>query len=230
MELEASLPSSTVIELVLLMGTGRSISDDHWEEIDAAHIDVWEKAKSLFHVREYKNDTSTIRIELDWGPVLVRLRQRFQTMSRIFDPAVKNKELIRFPQRSIRVKCNVTVTREKRTKMQPVHDALHYTESFLHDVFLILNLAAPGCCSFARATLRPRQGYAPWLRGAELSLSDYPFDNAYMGHYWEKWPAPKILELEMVAQWYLAVRSGINQIPDNRAQKVLFRTDAHLQD
>ncbi len=210
---------------MLLMRIGRSISDDNWEEIDAAHITIWEKAKSLFRVFEHKHGTGTIRIEFDWSPVLARLRQHYRIMSQIFDPRVKKKDekVLRFPQRPVRVRCTVSVPRDKKAKdaLASVHPALYYAESTLHDLFLILNLAAPGSCSLWRAALRPPRGHARWL-GSDLSLSDYPFDNAYMGNYWNNWPAPKILELDKVAQWYRTVRNGINQIPENRAQKVLF--------
>jgi len=117
----------------------------------------------------------------------------------------------------------VTVSNSKLSKEVPVNHALYHVESFLHDMFLILNLAAPGSCSLWRATLRAKGSLARFrFARSELSLSDYEFDNAYMGIYWKKWPAPKIMELDKVAEWYRAVRNEINQIPENRAQKVLF--------
>jgi hypothetical protein len=94
--------NSSLIELIILMQTGRSISDDHWEEIDAAHIKVWQKAKVLLRVREYTNDAVTIRIEIDWSPTLARLRLHYRTMSRLTNPAVRDKKNIRFPRRPIR--------------------------------------------------------------------------------------------------------------------------------
>ena len=101
METKETPSPSTVIELILLMETGRSVSDDHWEEIDTAHIAIWEKAKKLFRVYEYKDDTGTTRIEFDWAPVLVRLRQHFRIMTLLFDPTIENstKMALRFRKR-----------------------------------------------------------------------------------------------------------------------------------
>ena len=53
-------------------------------------------------------------------------------------------------------------------------------------------------------------------------MSEYLFDLAFLGSYEGKWPAPKNLDLDKTIAWYRSVRAGLNQIPENRAQKVLF--------
>jgi hypothetical protein len=213
------------IDLVVLVQPSRSISDDHWEEIDASHIEVWEKADSLFKSYAYDSEKRSVRIEFDWKPIVRRLRQHLSVMRRIHAPDIADKyraySEIKFPRRPVRVNCTVTVTRKKDKKASAAHVALFDTESFLYDMFLILNLAAPGCCSFWSATLKERQTHPSWAEHP-LSLSEYSFDLAFLGSYEGKWPAPRLLDLEEVHTWYRSVRSGLNQIPENRAQKVLF--------
>jgi len=213
------------IELVLLMQPSRSISDAYWEEIDAAHIEVWKKAAVLFKSYTYDSEKRSVRIEFDWKPLLRRLRQFFSVMRRIRAPKIKDKYRafsdVKFPRRPVRVNCVVMVTRKKEKKANATHVALFDTESFLHDMFVILNLAAPGCCSLWSATLKERQAHPSWAAHT-LSLSEYSFDLAFLGSYEGKWPAPKILDLDKVHTWYRGVRSGLNQIPENRAQKILF--------
>jgi hypothetical protein len=222
---ERTSSRTDTIELVVLMQPSRSISDDHWEEIDASHIEVWRRAASFFKSYEYTSTKQSVRIEFDWKPIVRRLRQHFSFMQRIHTAGVADKYRAyteaKFPRRSVRVSCEVTVTRKKNAMSHANHVALFHTESFLYDMFLILNLAAPGCCSFWKAMLRERQAHPTWAEHA-LSLSEYPFDLAYLGSYERKWPAPKMLGLEKVLTWYRSVRSGINQIPENRSQKVLF--------
>lgn len=216
---------SREVDLIVSMSTGRSISDDHWEEIDAAHIEIWTQVKKLFLIRDSKHDGTAVHISFDWSPVLTRLRRHYKIMQRIYDPAVSaaEKNAIRFPRTPIRVKCKATVVQPDSDKMDAIHHAQHHLESYLHDLFLILNLAAPGCCSFwGHSSIRPVPPRPPRFAGVDLLLSEYQFDNSYMGGYWDKWPAPKIMDLEKVTRWYRAVRNGINQVPESRAQKVLF--------
>jgi hypothetical protein len=222
---KSTSPRTETIELVLLMQPSRSISDAHWEEIDAAHIEVWKKAASLFKSCTYDSEKRSVQIEFDWKPVVRRLRQHFSVMQRIHRPDIKDKyreySEMKFPRRPVRVNCAVTVTPKKDKKANAAHVALFCTESFLYDMFLMLNLAAPGCCSLGSAVLQERQARPTWA-GHSLSLSEYSFDLAFLGGYEGKWPAPKKLDLEKVHTWYRSVRSGLNQMPENRAQKVLF--------
>ena len=219
----ASLRSETV-ELVLLMHPSRSISDDHWEEIDALHIEVWRQVAALFSSYQYESDERVVRVKFDWTLVIRRLRETFRIMKRIHDPSIADKyaaAMGKFPHRPVRVNCRVTVSRKKSTKLGSDHIALDYAESFLYDLFVILNLAAPGCCSFWRAVLRARNSDSCRL-DQSLSLSEYSFDLAYLDSYEKKWPCAKLLDLEKVSTWYRSVRTGINQLPGNRAEKVLF--------
>src|SRR5215467_15273503 len=88
--------------------------------------------------------------------------------------------------------------------------------SVLHDIFLIMNIAAPGCCDFYRASLAGAQ-YEP-----NISLSNVNFENALYIHLHSGWPIIRILDLHRVVSWYEKVRQGISQIPQNPTERVLF--------
>jgi hypothetical protein len=216
--------STTRIELLLLIKGGGRSSDDHWKEVDAEDIRVWEKAETLLRAHTYPLGEKTIEIHFDWAAVTARLREDFRLKSRFYDQRLSNREreLIKFPRRPVRVKCHVTITAKKRLEARAaVFDALSHARSLLYDVFLMLNLAVPGCCSFWTAVLRPRVQHERWMT-AELSLSEYSFDEAYFGNFRNKWPAPGLLDVESVVNWYRGIRNGTNQIPENRTQKVFF--------
>src|SRR5690606_34992519 len=72
-----------------------------------------------------------------------------------------------------------------------------------------------------RATLRLRGGGERW-NTRELSLSEYSFDLAYLRSIEGGWPTAAVLDLDAVSHWYASIRSGANQVPENRMEKVLF--------
>ena len=95
--------------------------------------------------------------------------------------------------------------------------AQNVVTSVIHDTFLIMNIAAPGCCDFYRASL------VGGGRGdAIISLSNYHFEAALMVHVDNKWPLTRVLNLQDVITWFDAVRSGMAQIPQNSVERALF--------
>jgi hypothetical protein len=95
--------------------------------------------------------------------------------------------------------------------------SLYVVQSIIHDIFLIMNIAAPGCCDFYRASLLGDESIEP-----DVSLSNYEFEAALLVHVDNKWPVSRILELNKVITWFDAVRQGTTQMPRNPMERVLF--------
>src|SRR5690606_27125960 len=117
------------LELVLLLQTGRSLSDDFWQDIETAHIDVWEKACRVLCSREYKTSGGSIRLSFDWRPVVARLRQHYRTMEKLYDPNFSERERLRFPRRPVRVSCAAELIHEPDWDGDAGHLGLQYAES-----------------------------------------------------------------------------------------------------
>lgn len=217
--MKTATPTTSTIDFVLLIDTPRPVTDDCWEVLDPADLATWEAAQRLFRRREYDDEHGRVCIEFDWNPLLVRLRQNYQRTCRVHDPQQNARGRVDYPLRPVRVPCTVFVTRVDQARNDDSYVASCYTESFLHDLFLMLNLATPGCCCLWRATLRARHQLA---HKRQLALSEFVFDCSFMRNQSKQWPGSKFLDLKTVATWYDSVRRGLNQIPENRLQKVLF--------
>lgn len=101
--------------------------------------------------------------------------------------------------------------------------ARHHVESFIYDVFLIMNISSPGCCSFHSARMRSRSdSKRSHYTDSSFALSDYSFDLATLDGYAGKWPRPRTLPVSHVIDWYRRTRVDTSQVPNNRMEKVPF--------
>ncbi len=194
---------------------GRSISDEAWESIDTAHIEIWKSAATHLRERRLAHGTTDCVVTIDLAPIL-RCHQRSYSAMRYL---VNNKKLsaderfkrAKFPSRPARNKVSVTTTGSNRIDLSGI------VQSTIHDIFLIMNITAPGCCDFDKASLVGGR-FEP-----DISLSNFNFESeALLVHLDNGWPRLHILKLQSVISWFDAVRQGVSQIPQNPMERVLF--------
>jgi hypothetical protein len=104
----------------------------------------------------------------------------------------------------------VTVARSE------LRNSINVVESLIHDIFLMMNIAAPSCWDFYRASLVGGD------RLVDISLSNFYFDAAIQFSLDGGWPPSRVLELDRVISWFDTIRQGASQVPQNRMEKVLF--------
>jgi hypothetical protein len=190
----------------VVRNSGRSASDDDWQRIEPAHIEVW---------RSVIQDDTSYTVAFDWWPIVRRHERHYSAMSYIYtrrDISLdKRLRTANFPRRPSRNTICVS------TKGKKPRASLYVVQSIIHDIFLIMNIAAPGCCDFYRASLLGDESIEP-----DVSLSNYQFEAALLVHVSNKWPVPRILDLSKVIIWFDAVREGAIQMPRNAMERVLF--------
>lgn len=214
--------------VVELPHVGRNLSDTGWEEIDATHISYWKAANDLLGKREFDYKGHLSALEVDWRPVIRRYQRHYRVMQELYSaigtPAV-SQIIEKFPQSKIKLSAKILVNSEKAETVRNSY-LQSVLESFLYDVFLIMNIAAPGSCGFSVATLRQKdQQPSTRIRRVfqrELSLSSFYFEAAHLDSWEGNWPPVKFVEVEKVAGWFFAVRSGVSQVPKNRMEKILI--------
>lgn len=199
-------------------GMARNISDDHWQEIDTAHIKLWTEACDLLRRHEVTSPSGLVTIEIDWQPVVSQLRQHYEVMKRLYAAAGTPEAYTiaeAFDHEAITIPV-VAASADLQTDRRWFAGAV--LQCVLHDVFLAMNLAAPGSCNFYHAKLLSHDP----IGHQDLELSEFLFDLAYLNGRDGKWPTPKLLPLDIVLRWMSCVRSGTAQIPRNPSEKVLF--------
>jgi hypothetical protein len=145
----------------------RSFGDDNWKETDTAYMETWKAAVSLFRERQITIEGVSHVVTIDWTPLLRCHQRHFQAMTYVSRDRSSNHDRLaraRFPRRTSQIP--VTIKTDGKEKNSPRGVA----ESIIYDVFLMMNIAAPGCCNFYRAKLIG-QGVP-----AEISLSSSEFE------------------------------------------------------
>jgi len=199
-------------------GSLRNISDKGWEIFCPRDIDYWKQAVELLGIIERESEKNHCQIEFDWRPLVRRLKHNFKVYRLLAEAGSPKWETLRlFRNGSIKIPYKLRLS-------PPVSEQSHFPDqvigSVVHDVFLIMNLANPGSCDFDRVRLR-RLG-TERLSYHDVSLSEIWFDISCLNGLEGAWPSPDTLPLTQVIAWFGQIRRGLNQVPQNRIEKVLF--------
>jgi Apea-like HEPN len=190
------------------------MSDDAWQTIEPAHIDIWRSAITLLGKRIVVCGETSYTVAIDWTPSLKRYERHHSAMKYIenniemkLDERLMKAKFPRLPSRN-----TVSVTVSGKDSQ----GSMNVIESSIHDIFLMMSIAAPGCCDFYRAYL------VGGRRPVHISLSNVHFDAALQFCLDNGWPTPRVLDLEKVMSWFETIRQGASQVPQNPMEKVLF--------
>jgi len=192
--------------------SGRSISENAWQTIEPAHINVWRSAVTLLGERRVVHRETNYAVSIDWRPALRRHERTYSAM-RYVERNVRrelNSRFARanFPLRPSRNKVSVAPENDRI-------DSSSIVASAIHDIFLIMNIAAPGCCDFYKASLVGARFEQ------DVSLANVHFEAALQLYLDNGWPTSRVLELDRVISWFETIRQGPSQIPQNPMERVL---------
>jgi hypothetical protein len=201
-----------------LPGSPRSVSDEGWEIFYPRDIHYWTQAVTLLEVIDRETDENHYHIQFDWRPLVRRLKHNFKVHKLLEEAGGPKWEILELFQMGkvkipYRLKSSPPISRQNNPADQVVASAMH-------DIFLIMNLANPGSCDFDRVKFRRRGNERPSYH--QVSLSEIQFDISCLNGLEGAWPSPTTLPLKDVVAWFSQIRSGLNQVPQNRIEKVLF--------
>lgn len=199
-----------------------------WRQWGPPHIAIWEQVATALGRVEYRWRDCVIAIEADW-PSVVRHLNWCLAASRKHGKATKaeRKRLgIEFDRRERRgVRLHITLRPESEAARFPGR-AEDLVQMFLHDIFLVINLAEPGACDFYNLTIELPRGVTDELGAfrfqTPLRLSSFYFESTYERDEKREWPSGSTLEVSTVCKWYYSVRTSFAQLPHSRAERALF--------
>jgi hypothetical protein len=220
----ATVANATAYQDRIRVGLGTnlttSLTDDGWETICPTHIEYWESARSLLKDSILDIESSRIKVDVDWHPIIRQLHRFYKTMQRL-EKATDDENWIKaaktFPKKTVEIYFNISIQTSDQDIASRYYPS-HAVEYYLHDVFLIMNIASPASCNFSNTTIRSE---IPHLN-KEIRLSNYHFEAAMQQSRDGKWPSISFLPLEDVIRWFRSVRRDRSLVPSNRNEKVLF--------
>jgi hypothetical protein len=203
----------TVTFSLVVPASTRSFGDDNWRKTEAAYIDAWKSAVSLLGERNVLFEGISYGVSIDWTPMLHRHERHYSAMTYISKGLSKDPidvfRRARFPQRSSKI----LVTAQSSAKGAGNLDGV--VESVIHDVFLMMNIAAPGCCNFYRAKLVNEKSTR------EVSLSSSEFELCVLPSQ-RRLLTARFVPIDQVVTWYETVRPTVGQIPNSATERAMF--------
>jgi hypothetical protein len=152
-------------------------------------------------------------VKIDWTPLLRRHERHYSAMMYIHRRGKKNflerAALAKFPRRAARIRVVVQSSSKGEINLGGI------AESVIHDVFLIMNIAAPGCCNFYRAKLIGGR----W--DSEVSLSGSEFELCVLPSR-RRTQTAGFVPVSRVVEWYRSIRSSAGQLPANPTERTMF--------
>lgn len=203
---------------------GFDSTDDHWRIVMDQHLKIWVTATTLLRSWKIEHDARKIQIEIDWNPAVESCQQYKSAKEELQEFLDRNappsmKALRKFPGQT-KIKIEVQATKGK-TQNRYFHPTL-YVQNRLADIFLMMNIAQPGCCDFYLAKFSGRRADTSELQTDEISLSNILFEISRVTTLDGRWPGASAIALETVVKWFETIRSGVRQLPQNQFEKVIF--------
>jgi len=175
---------------------------------DEADVHALSQAAELLAERTYPSEDGLVRIRLDWVPLIERRRLDAELNARI-DPDADEP-----PEETPPARVIVEFVDEREHPDE--HDLPSFVELFLHESFLMLNVAVPG--SFG--------GRMRWSCGVfkdqEVFLDARVFEMAWVTAATQGWPRVEPLSLSDARAWYDALGIGTQQVATTSTAKALF--------
>lgn len=193
-----------------------SFQHDDPEAINRRCLQAWEMAESIFRIRKYHVSCATVELNANWSDFTNCFKRWVEWGARCDEAKQAGLGLDEAisaggEQPNGRAKAEIVVIVEGGIP----RIGIQVLESYLHDVFLMMNICVPGSFDLNRANL---VGSAD---SVEVSLSNVQFELA--GTRSESdWPGLYDLPLRRVVSWFDAVRSGVAQLPHNPSERALF--------
>lgn len=184
---------------------------------------VWKEACELLSAVRYSVGKGEAKIEVNWDRVaanaVVDSLLNAALYERVLPPEVIFKQLEELTpeQRRPRVNCTVSLSGVEKSEEVQIRTASHVVELFLYDLFLLLNLAAPGSCNLAGSFKSTTDDLS-----IDVSLSGLFLELAWVRGLEFSWPSIQTIPLSEVIHWKNSLNIGTRQIAENRTERAMF--------
>ncbi|MHB9073981.1 MAG: hypothetical protein ACYC6G_10690 [Desulfobaccales bacterium] len=203
---------------LIIRGFGRAFADHH-ELMNKSDMDVWKLADKFISSRTYNLRNEQILLKLDWKSAI----QHIEFWHEVESSSEKIKDLMNNqlskPEEIDPVQINITLIMPAKLKDDKHKDIRYeYIIHFIHEIFLIMNLASPGCCNFEYSTISTIDN--SWSES--IHLSSFLFENGWQDSIKNSWPKVTSFPLNIVFEWFNALDIGNHSIATTSISKALF--------
>lgn len=191
--------------------------EDHGETIDPLIEQFWHKTPEWLRRREYEHLGCNISVDIEWQRLANRIRRDNALMLPLREGRAPDKNWYAKVSRPLKIEAKVTVSGSNDLTSYQWYPTF-FIEAFIHEIFLIANLAVPGSANFYTLSIAGTDETHP----TEVRLSAFLFDSGWMDSLDGQWPALQALPREEVCEWFKALNIGYKQRADTGIEKALY--------
>jgi hypothetical protein len=188
-------------------------------------VDTWKTLAAVLRERKYHHEGCDISVQVDWEPVHALLAEELRDSLDLFSdppsgmvrewryiPLQPDDRRIYYEETSL--PAHVEISGQNKLSNFDWYPEF-FVETYLYDLFLVLNLALPGSADFLNVTVHSI-GRSP----ERLGLSAYYWWSAYQSK--DQWPLLHAIDPRVVAAWFYSVRRGFAQVPETSVERAMF--------
>lgn len=207
-----------------------NIGGGHFAKIDPplpllSRPKVWIEAANLFSRTQYLTPDGEAEVTIDWkdtpASACVESALGFTMYMRLLPVEQIMKEIERNELRYGRSKLACSVLLRSSAALDgegPRNIAGYVVEQFLYDLFLYMNLAAPGSCDLAGSKFKAKDAEYD----NEINLMSWRLESCWNNSLDNGWPKIVYVPLKDVLDWKKSLGIGCRQIANNRTERALF--------
>lgn len=165
---------------------------------------LWGSLPPVLCNRTYLHEGCEVTVSVDWSPVHAH-----------FIEQLSPSEDENWWEAKVRVPAAVKISGRNKMSTQDWYMPF-FVESYLYDLFIVLNLALPGAADFFNFTVEAARP----IHATRLELSAYYYEAAFRKS--DQWPPLFAIDPQTVSAWYSHVRSGFGQVPETPVERAMF--------
>jgi hypothetical protein len=189
-----------------------------WRIVDEQRIDAWKQLSQIYSKTSVHVGDQDYNLSIDFSEAIARLENQYEVSRRIYDEQ-DHSAFEDFQVGSIRIPVSVDSSDAHRYRSESIAEFIFY------EIFLVMNLAAPGSFTVNLATLLPTPRDIN-MHGrevaTEMNLYGKIFEDAFEDSAHHPWLNLAILPVHDVLQWVQSVAPRCQMVPTNPAAKCLF--------
>jgi hypothetical protein len=201
---------------LVLRRLGRD-SEEASDVVTPLHANFWAEAANVLAERSYEHRGSKIHVRVNWAPLAKRILRDHKIMEPVRAGQSNSADWYKKVSRSLRLKATCSIEGSNDLAEMRWYPGF-FVEYFLHEVFLVGNLACPGSADFFRASIERKLV----THTTEPHLSAYQFDDWLVETMSGAEPAARLLGVEETAAWVFRVNPSVTQKADTSTQRALF--------
>ena len=189
---------------ILLRSVEREV-EGHDSFMRQAHQNAWRDLSRLASTRMYSHESANIAVKLDWSVVARRLVE------------ISGKTRRR-PPKHVFVKAQVSILDETPGATISWHHAPFFVSYHLCNVFLAMNISAPGSADFAGVRISSDDASLD----TEIGLHSYDYDYAWTSSREGKWPEIQEVSLNACFDWLAPLENRVVHVADSEIERLLL--------